>query len=109
MKTLLKNGTIVTGSGSRVADLLICGEKIVKIGENEYVANGIMRIDEFADYFKKEIPEEDLYTIKKLLAQDPRPRYQDDPERVYGMSYGEWEVKFTAGDGVIMVKSIKNR
>ena len=34
MKTLLKNGTSVTGSGSRVADLLICGEKIVKIGEN---------------------------------------------------------------------------
>ena len=57
----------------------------------------------------KEIPEEDLYTIKKLLAQDPRPRYQDDPERVYGMSYSEWEVKFTARDGVIMVKSIKNR
>lgn len=57
----------------------------------------------------KEIPEEDLYTIKKLLAQDPRPRYQDDPERVYGMSYGDWEVKFTAGDGVIMVKSIRNR
>ena len=57
----------------------------------------------------KEIPEEDLYTIKKLLAQDPRPRYQDDPERVYGMSYGEWEVKFTAVDGAIMVKSIKNR
>ena len=57
----------------------------------------------------KEIPEEDLYTIKKLLAQDPRPRYQDDPERVYGMSYGDWEVKFTAGDGAIMVKSIKNR
>ena len=57
----------------------------------------------------KEIPEEDLYTIKKLLAQDPRPRYQDDPERVYGISYGDWEVKFTAGDGVIMVKSIRNR
>lgn len=57
----------------------------------------------------KEIPEEDLYTIKKLLAQDPRPRYQDDPERVYGMSYGDWEVKFAAGDGVIMVKSIRNR
>lgn len=57
----------------------------------------------------KEIPEEDLYTIKKLLAQDPRPRYQDDPERVYGMSYGEWEVKFTSGDGAIMVKSIRNR
>lgn len=59
--------------------------------------------------YANEIPEEDLSIIKNLLAQDPRPRYQDDPERVYGMSYGEWEVKFTAGDGVIMVKSIKNR
>lgn len=34
MKTLLKNGTIVTGHGSMIADLLICNEKIVKIGEN---------------------------------------------------------------------------
>ena len=53
------------------------------------------------------IPPEDLSTIKKLLAQDPRPRYQDDPERVYSMSYKDWEIKFTAGDGVIIVKSIK--
>ena len=55
------------------------------------------------------IKPKDLELIKELLAQDPRPRYQDDPERVYGMSYGEWEVKFTAGDGAIIVKSIKNR
>lgn len=34
MKTLLKNGTIVTGNGSMVADLLICGETIEKIGVN---------------------------------------------------------------------------
>ena len=41
---------------------------IVKIGENEYVANGIMRIDEFADYFKKEIPEEeDVETIAGVI------------------------------------------
>ena len=32
MKTLLKGGTIVTGSGSRLADLLIDGEKIAQIG-----------------------------------------------------------------------------
>ena len=34
MKTLLKNGTIVSSSGSRVADLLICNEKIVKIDKD---------------------------------------------------------------------------
>ena len=34
MKTLLKGGTIVSAAGSRVADLLIDGEKIVQIGEH---------------------------------------------------------------------------
>ncbi|MGN0736177.1 MAG: tRNA (N6-threonylcarbamoyladenosine(37)-N6)-methyltransferase TrmO [Anaerovoracaceae bacterium] len=55
------------------------------------------------------IPQEDLELIKELLAQDPRPRYQDDPERVYGMAYGDWDVKFTAGDGVIRVICIERR
>ena len=41
---------------------------IVKIGENEYVANGIMRIDEFANYFNREIPEEeDVETIAGII------------------------------------------
>ena len=55
------------------------------------------------------IKPKDLELIKELLAQDPRPRYQDDPERVYGMSYGDWDVKFTAGDGVIRVICIERR
>lgn len=55
------------------------------------------------------IKPKDLELIKELLAQDPRPRYQDDPERVYGMAYGELEVKFTAGDGVIRVICIERR
>ena len=41
---------------------------IVKTGENEYVANGIMRIDEFACFFNKEIPEEeDVETIAGII------------------------------------------
>ena len=41
---------------------------IVKISDDEYIANGIMRIDEFADYFKKEIPEEeDVETIAGVI------------------------------------------
>ncbi len=34
MKILLKNGTVVAGSGSNVADILICDEKIAKIGKS---------------------------------------------------------------------------
>ncbi len=41
---------------------------IVKINDNEYIANGIVRIDEFANYFDKEIPEEeDVETIAGII------------------------------------------
>ncbi len=41
-----------------------------------------------------------------VLAHDPRPRYQDDPERVYGMTFGVYEVKFRFADGVLTVIDI---
>lgn len=40
------------------------------------------------------VPEEKRAALRGVLAQDPRPRYQDDPERVYGLSFGGMEVKF---------------
>ena len=45
------------------------------------------------------LPEEGRRTVLALLAQDPRPSYQHDPDRVYGMEYAGWNVRFTvAGD-----------
>ena len=44
-----------------------------------------------------------------VLAHDPRPRYQDDPERVYGMAFGAWEVRFRVADGALTVTEIENR
>lgn len=40
------------------------------------------------------IPPNQSEVIQELLKQDPRPAYQDDPERIYGMRYGELEIKF---------------
>lgn len=37
---------------------------------------------------------EELEALKKVLALDPRPRYQDDPERVYGMPFGAHDIRF---------------
>lgn len=37
---------------------------------------------------------EDIDAVKELLSQDPRPAYHDDPERVYGMSYKSYNVRF---------------
>ena len=44
--------------------------------------------------FVEKIPAEKLEAVRGVLAQDPRPSYQDDPERVYGMGFGGMEIKF---------------
>ena len=52
------------------------------------------------------LPEERREALLGVLAQDPRPQYQNDPERVYGMSFGGWDVKFRVKDGVLTVLSL---
>lgn len=42
-----------------------------------------------------------------LLSQDPRPSYQNDPQRVYGFPFAGYEVHFTVRDGVLTVTDIK--
>ena len=42
-----------------------------------------------------------------VLAHDPRPTYQDDPERVYGMDFAGHNVRFTVADGVLRVTEIR--
>lgn len=40
-----------------------------------------------------------IEALKEILAQDPRPGYQDEPNRRYGMLYGGYDVRFTiSGD-----------
>ena len=39
------------------------------------------------------IPEEDRAALLGVLARDPRPSYQNDPDRVYGLSFAGWNVK----------------
>ena len=40
------------------------------------------------------IPKEKRTAATALLASDPRPRYQDDPERRYGMAYAGYDIRF---------------
>lgn len=49
------------------------------------------------------IPEEQRIPLSQILSQDPRPSYQNDPERVYGMEYAGMEVKFRVNGKVLEV------
>ncbi|MCI9167491.1 MAG: tRNA (N6-threonylcarbamoyladenosine(37)-N6)-methyltransferase TrmO [Dorea sp.] len=55
---------------------------------------------------EEEFSLEELSLLKEVLAQDPRPSYQNDPERVYGMAYAGREVKFKVKDGAVIVIGI---
>lgn len=45
-------------------------------------------------------------TICSLLAQDPRPQYRQDGLRIYGMPFGEMDIKFSVEDNMLTVKDI---
>ncbi len=52
------------------------------------------------------VPEDRRAALMGVLAQDPRPSYQDDPARVYGFGFAGLEVKFRVRDGVLTVTGI---
>ena len=55
---------------------------------------------EIPEEFLEFLPEEKRDPLRAVLAQDPRPSYQEDPDRVYGMEFAGYEVKFTVSPSV---------
>ena len=45
--------------------------------------------------------------IEEILSQDPRPGYQEDPERVYKLDYAGWHVEFRVEEGTAYVFLVK--
>ncbi len=56
-------------------------------------ADGLLTV-KCSDELLKKIPFDLLDGLFETLKHDPRPSYQDDNERVYGMSYGDMQIKF---------------
>ncbi len=59
------------------------------------------------DGASKTLPDYLTDTLKELLAEDPRPRYQNDPERVYGFAFNKYEVKFRVDGEILTVISVE--
>lgn len=49
---------------------------------------------EFPEELLEQVPPEKRDVLLKVLANDPRPGYQDDPGRMYGMPFGEKDIHF---------------
>ena len=52
------------------------------------------------------IPAQRREALRGVLAQDPRPHYQNDPNRVYGFPFAGMEVRFTVEGKILRVRDI---
>lgn len=52
------------------------------------------------------LPPDKREALTGVLAQDPRPRYQTSPDRVYGLEFAGFDVRFTVDGGTLTVREI---
>ncbi len=64
---------------------------------------------EISEEFLDKVPADKRKALIRVLAADPRPSYQSDPERVYGMSFVGLEVKFCVAEGILKVCEIMRK
>lgn len=67
---------------------------------------GVLKVS-FPEKLLEQIPDEKRDGLLEILAQDPRPQYQNDPERVYKMRFGEFEVWFRVEEAELIVVGCK--
>lgn len=55
----------------------------------------------------EKVPAEKREALLGILADDPRPAYQNDESRIYGMKFAGLEIKFSVCGGDLQVKGIQ--
>ncbi|MBR3123653.1 MAG: tRNA (N6-threonylcarbamoyladenosine(37)-N6)-methyltransferase TrmO [Prevotella sp.] len=60
----------------------------------------------FPDSIEKFFSKEEIDVLRQTLALDPRPHYQNDPQKVYGMPFAGCDVHFRVDGGVLVVGDI---
>ena len=53
------------------------------------------------------LPEEKRVAAIDVLSHDPRPSYQHNPERLYGLSFAGFDIRFTVEANVLYVKEVQ--
>ncbi len=54
----------------------------------------------------RRIPPEHRQTLVQVLSLDPRPAYQEEPDRIYGMQFAGHEISFRVQNGLLTVENI---
>jgi len=66
-----------------------------------------LELDEDADILRL-VPEDKRAGLIEILRADPRPSYHSDPERIYGLRYGDQDVRFKVSGRTLTIVEIKD-
>ena len=66
----------------------------------------VLEVD-FPSQLQALVPPDKLAALTGVLAHDPRPAYQQDPERVYGMTFAGLNVRFSVEGEVLTVRQVE--
>lgn len=69
--------------------------------------DGTLKV-EIPDELLENVCEEKRKALIAVLSQDPRPQYQNDPERIYGMDFAGYNIKFRVSDDILKVTDISH-
>ena len=76
-------------------------------GFTDRIQDHKLKVD-FPEELLQKIPEEKREALMAVLSDDPRPGYQKDPERQYGMAFGKWDIHFKVNDEFLQVTDVES-
>lgn len=60
----------------------------------------------FPQQLLRQLPENKREAVLGVLSHDPRPSYQNDPARVYGLNFSDFNIQFTVQDKTLTVSTV---
>ena len=65
----------------------------------------LLNVD-FPDNLLQSIPENKRSALTEVLSHDPRPSYQRNPDRIYGLRFANFDIRFSVQDNMLYVKEV---
>ena len=75
-------------------------------GFTEDIDYKLLTVD-FPPQLLAKIPAEQRQTVQEVLKENPLPAYHNDPERIYGMPFGDWDIRFRVNDEQLTVCAVE--
>jgi len=111
------NGTVIHVAGADLMDgtpildikpyIPYCDARPDALGGFTTNADDYLLIVDFPPVLLERLPKDKQTAAVEVLSHDPRPSYQADSERLYGLSFAGFDIRFTVEDNTLHVKEVK--